>query len=199
MANLRNFNGTNVVLEGTGVALIQDGSRISFQKGLMSSDIMNVSYWTQGDVDELNACIYAYKQEHDLNGLWNVLKHYDASYTDVSDEYAKDSYRDGKDRMIAIIETAFKGCSYSQEYLKTLESFNFDCTSAILYKGVYVTPSMVRVCIDYVLDKMSKDQKQDLYLLTGLTPKELIEEATSKIAIGETPTSLEMIDLVRGI
>lgn len=111
-----------------------------------------VSFWTNTwdseSIEELTSYITCY-----LVGevTWEALKNYDTSHakSEGDDEclrrYVKTSYRLGKEKLATIFDLAVKDCSYSKKLIAKFATFDYEKTSAVLYRGNYVTPYMLEV------------------------------------------------------
>ena len=79
-------------------------------------------------------------------------KGYGMSSTAIAEAYVKDSYRFGRDSLLSILTDNLIETGYTVEFLKKIETFSFENTSAVLYKNVYITPKMLEVVIKTAIE-----------------------------------------------
>ena len=99
---------------------------------------------------EILEVLQIYRDDKSLKqSFW---KGYGMSSTAIAEAYVKDSYRFGRDNLIEILTDNLIETGYTTEFLKKIETFSFENTSAVLYKNVYITPKMLEVVIRTAID-----------------------------------------------
>ena len=100
-----------------------------------------------------------------LKELKKELRTFDASPTDVSGEYVKESYRNSHMGLHDLLLNALKGISYAQDKFTTVfdarATHEFKSTeSAFIYKGYYITPCILRDIINLAWNDCTKEQQK---------------------------------------
>ena len=149
--------------------------------------------------------------EADTSLKYSFWKGYGMSSTAIAEAYVKDSYRFGRDNLIEILTDNLIETGYTTEFLKKIETFSFENTSAILYKNVYITPKMLEVVIRTAIemiqdtdiiklaDKYSHENKASK--VNQVLKKTLINNFTNEIVkdIKENKDIVNTADMIHDI
>ena len=125
-------------------------------KVVINSFSINTSLYDSEDMDMLADVIANYSMKE----VREVFC--DASVTDIAGQYVKDSYKNSRDNLYTILDTAVKGSMISVSKIESIEkayvSKDFSVDSAFLYGEHYITPYMIIAILNTVIEnQVSKE------------------------------------------
>ena len=125
-------------------------------KVVINSFPINTSLYDSEDMDMLADIVSNYS----MREVREVFC--DASVTDIAGQYVKDSYKNSRDNLYTILDTAIKGSMISIRKVESLESAyvskDFSVDSAFLYGEHYITPYMIIAILNTIIEnQISKE------------------------------------------
>ena len=130
----------------------------------------DMSAWDVESFMELNSAIKECIEDGmTYKKLKKFIADYDMSMSDVAEEYVKESYRNSHASLTTLLENAIKGSSYAQDKFESVftesVTHEFKTTeSAFLYKGLYITPCILKSVIGYAwADVVNKNEYIEKY------------------------------------